>query len=212
MIYYGLNSIPKFGGSNASYWIYLWIMQWRDFNSKTVLIPSPIHALILCLLISNSKNCWNCLLSPIHVPPISSVAIFNPFGVRCVTPKGLNVNSHRWNLWNDLKNLMRCPWIGEGIKYKDWFKKSFKVILLATESTPITSSQDSRIRRVKSTTLRIVSGIPKRRFGTITVVRCMVGWAFQHEVARQRSPPYFPIFLIHPSAFWQPLNQAPSNC
>ena len=28
-------------------------------------------------------------------------------------------------------------------QYKDWFRKSFKVILLAAESTPLTSSQDS---------------------------------------------------------------------
>jgi len=49
-------------------------------------------------------------------------------------------------------------------QYKDWFKKSFKVILLATESTPITSSQDSINEEVKSFFENIQIDLSRYRF------------------------------------------------
>jgi hypothetical protein len=94
------------------------LTQWSSFLTKTIttgivyIIPSPIHALKLCLLISNTENGWNwsfCfprfMFHRFHL----WLFTFNPFGVthlKFLTPTGWNVNSHRWNLWNYLKHQL----------------------------------------------------------------------------------------------------------
>ncbi len=49
-------------------------------------------------------------------------------------------------------------------QYKDWFKKSFKVVLLATESPSLTSSQDSINEEVKSFFENIQIDLSQYRF------------------------------------------------